>query len=475
MSRKRNRIFLYIISTFPILLLQFLILMLSSKKYFNAFLVVILIGLGTILLFEIILHFLSIKPLTYEQLDTLSYRYTKKRFDKSHKFSNKTYVSNENALIGIDHTGGWYPCNIPVSKFPSYVKSLITENEYNWVVVGIESNGAICSLWINRGLSSSSPELSCSLGDIVTMCKSNECHTVLRFQTGKAVDINYSSNSNSCASYFSQKGMNWLDFAYSKGEFVCFNQHISPDYHYSGHSVSEYVDVSGLSFLTDVSLRRKYIKMTKIYRICRNVFFIALATLLQVLWFACFVVDIANYTPSETVQEESIIEEATIESIETTTATVALDKLKPIAITGVTADSEYKSMSGKDFSAKQMIDNDYSTCWQDGSQGSGVGERLSFEFAESTVYKIGIVNGNQTYEGSFSKNSRLSEITLQFFLNGNEVLIAQMSFGEEDVDLEDFILEMPVDCDSMVITIDSVYEGTNYSDTGVTEVIIYGE
>ncbi len=145
-----------------------------------------------------------------------------------------------------------------------------------------------------------------------------------------------------------------------------------------------------------------------------------------------------------------------------------------IQILEATSDSYYHSnKNGMDYTADLIIDNDYSTCWQDGSEGYGVGENLTFSFQQCNVGKISIVNGNRRNEDSYLKNGRLAQATLSFYLN--DVLVDTCVIEIEDnpeKELETFLLETPVDCDTMILTIDSVFEGTNFSDTGISEVSI---
>lgn len=147
----------------------------------------------------------------------------------------------------------------------------------------------------------------------------------------------------------------------------------------------------------------------------------------------------------------------------------------PINVTYATSDSFYHSNSrGIDYTADLTIDGDYKTSWQDGRDDDAIGDTLTYNFAPSDIYKVVIVNGNRKDMGSFSKNNRLASATLTFYLDGQEVSNTTMEFVD-DYDQEGDILELtsPVNCDCIVITIDEVYKGSDYQDTGIAEVMFY--
>lgn len=153
----------------------------------------------------------------------------------------------------------------------------------------------------------------------------------------------------------------------------------------------------------------------------------------------------------------------------------APDPNAPVVIIEGKSDSFYHSNSAnKDYSIDLTYDGNYKTSWQDGSDDDAVGETLTYKFAPSDITRVEIVNGNRKDKNSYSRNNRLAIATLTFFLDGSQVHEEIMEF-EDDVSIDETVLnlESPVSCDSIVITIDEVFPGSDYSDTGIAEVMFF--
>lgn len=480
---KKNIILLGIILS-PLLIIQSVFEFCYLIKHYEILVFLAILSVVLVLFSEGILLYKSRKKLTYEQLVEMSSYYTNRFLDKKYVFSKKSFYIDKSFKTNLETKGCWYPCNILVSHFPSYISCLLKEKHFEWVVLGIESQGYVKSFWINRGGDSSQVAFKCSLGEIASKCEENNCYTVLRlhnhpnpnprlYNTLLASSKDYES-AQSCSEYFSAKGINWMDFVCSQGQFVCFFKNISPSFQIPGNSVSEYVDEMGLSLITEYLLHRKYARTKRIYRVSKRVFFFGLIPFIHFSLYASFVSDVSKMEAPKENPKTDVIE--TVLESTTETTKLSIPEIVCIPVKKVSSDSEYVSKSGKDYSANQLIDNDYSTCWQEGSDGNGIGETLSFEFDETTIYRIDIVNGNRSYDGSYSKNNRLSDITLAFYSEGNMVFEESMTLtNDQNIEIEEFNLETPIKCDLMIITIDGVYEGTGYSDTGVSEITIYGE
>ncbi|MCQ2529040.1 MAG: hypothetical protein MJ108_08005 [Saccharofermentans sp.] len=148
---------------------------------------------------------------------------------------------------------------------------------------------------------------------------------------------------------------------------------------------------------------------------------------------------------------------------------------KPISITDSFSDSFYHSNSqNADYKSTLAHDGDYKTSWQDGSDGDAVGETLTFKFLSNDVYKIVIVNGNRKNNSSYEKNNRLAVANLAFYNDDELVYETKMTFEDDSSVMESvLVLDAPVTCNTLVLTIDEVYAGSSFSDTGIAEVMLY--
>lgn len=118
----------------------------------------------------------------------------------------------------------------------------------------------------------------------------------------------------------------------------------------------------------------------------------------------------------------------------------------------------------------KMIDDDYSTSWQEGAEGFGEGSCFSLTWDEPVCDGyIVIFNGNQESEASFWNNGRVCQLLIQDGY-GNEWTVQL-----EDT-MEPNILEIKDinDCYGLDFSIVSVYSaGATYEDTCITEIAIY--
>ncbi len=119
--------------------------------------------------------------------------------------------------------------------------------------------------------------------------------------------------------------------------------------------------------------------------------------------------------------------------------------------------------------AKLVNDQNPATAWAEDADGSGIGESLTFTFNDSyLVSGMKIEGGYFKSSLSYQRNNRLKDFTLTY------------ADGSEDVyTLEDQMKEQTIRFDSAVktksvkLTIDSVYEGSEYDDTCISEISFF--
>lgn len=139
-----------------------------------------------------------------------------------------------------------------------------------------------------------------------------------------------------------------------------------------------------------------------------------------------------------------------------------------IPIYNASADSVLVTSSGVKFSAENLIDSDLTTSWQEGEADFGYETTIDIELGEYiAVNYLVIYNGNQLSEKKYNQNNRPKDI-----------LIAQ---GEQCVSvtlpdtMSPIVIELtgtePVD--HISIEIMSVYSGSKYNDTCLSEIQCY--
>lgn len=121
------------------------------------------------------------------------------------------------------------------------------------------------------------------------------------------------------------------------------------------------------------------------------------------------------------------------------------------------------------YSALNIIDNDYSTCWCEGSSDYGIGDYIEIQFDDVyLISEISIWNGLCKNEDLFYKNSRLSKISLTFS-NGEESIF-ELTDGWEN---RHNLIKFPsIETTYIKITIDDVFAGNKYQDTCISEIYV---
>lgn len=144
-------------------------------------------------------------------------------------------------------------------------------------------------------------------------------------------------------------------------------------------------------------------------------------------------------------------------------------------ISDITASSHLSSQTygntTYDYSPKKAIDNNFETCWCEGKNDNGIGEYLTIIF-DSTyeVNGLSIYNGLCTSSDLFYKNSRPHEITI-ILSNGDSYDFELNDSWENRNNI--ILFDSSIDTSSLTIRINSVYEGSKYKDTCISEISIF--
>lgn len=120
-------------------------------------------------------------------------------------------------------------------------------------------------------------------------------------------------------------------------------------------------------------------------------------------------------------------------------------------------------------SAERIMDGSLATAWVEGQDGQGTGETIKVTFDDAYVMNgIKIYAGYQKSDELYEKNSRPKQITLIFSDGATETIELQDMAGAQQIDLKNSVIT-----ESVTIRIDSVYPGTIFEDTAISEVYFY--
>ncbi len=136
-----------------------------------------------------------------------------------------------------------------------------------------------------------------------------------------------------------------------------------------------------------------------------------------------------------------------------------------VKVTATSSLSEY----GMTHSPERIIDGDLSTAWVEGAGGQGRGESVTLDFGGTyTVSGFTIYPGYQKSEDLYYKNSRPSALRVTYSDGTVEEFTLEDKMGAQMITFSD-----PVQTDSLTLEIESVYAGTKYQDTVITEINIF--
>ena len=144
---------------------------------------------------------------------------------------------------------------------------------------------------------------------------------------------------------------------------------------------------------------------------------------------------------------------------------ISMDAVTAVDATSYLIQSSYSLYHTPD----RMMDGDLSTAWVEGASGDGIGESVTFTF-DGTYLVSGfqIYAGYQKSDALYEKNSRPADLTVTFS-NGDE---AAVTLADESGS-QRIAFDAPAETNSVTLTIDSVYSGSKYEDTVISEIVFY--
>lgn len=271
-------------SALLIIILGILGLIASAVSYIATALVstipVIVLAILIILAYESIFFLTHREPITYEQAKLLA-KWDAQRYVKEHYVFKKGPVAiNPIFKSNLNVTGQWYEIEEPIDTFPAYIAALLEGKHHEWVVIGIEKDGIVCSMWANKGTDNQSVSINCNLNDIIQKCKQVGGYTILRLHNHPNPDPRrYNTllsseqdliSAKSCSDYVNKEGFNWYDFVCARGDFLLFFKKVSDSFEVRGKSTSDIIDLIGITPEMDYRLQKKYDEAYGFHKILNN-------------------------------------------------------------------------------------------------------------------------------------------------------------------------------------------------------------
>lgn len=151
-----------------------------------------------------------------------------------------------------------------------------------------------------------------------------------------------------------------------------------------------------------------------------------------------------------------------------TLSDVDLSELTQMECKSVSATSSLTNSNGYQYVVENAFDGNKDTCWQEGVEGNGEGTEIHASFSETGILQyIVIYNGQAKTEEKFKKNGRVRQLEIS------------TDKYTDTIELPDENIPVAVKLDGwenvtdICFKINSVYPGSSYSDTCITDILFY--
>lgn len=297
------------------------------------------------------------KPLSYEQVRLLARANAQNYIKNKYKFKKELVTIDPIFKSNLNATGRWYEIEEPLEIFPAYIAALLEGKHHEWVIVAIEKNGIVCSMWVNKGEDNQSVSFKCDINDIIQKCHQVGGYTVMRLHNHPNSDPKHYTtllaseqdkiSAKSCAEYVCKEGINWYDFVCARGEFIQFYEQMSDEFEVQGSSTSDIIDKIGICPEMDYEFQKQYRKSCGSGRILKKKPVIVILLIVIAIFFhivgkssgnvmnvlennAISITDVSEdvfYNPSETYIKGILKEIPGILEIEEATSTTDVNNL----------------------------------------------------------------------------------------------------------------------------------------------------
>jgi hypothetical protein len=145
-------------------------------------------------------------------------------------------------------------------------------------------------------------------------------------------------------------------------------------------------------------------------------------------------------------------------------------------VSAVRASSTLASQGKFTYAGGNAHDDSLATAWVEGIDGDGIGEWVEYELPvqEPRVTTIRIFNGMVKSDNLWKANGRIK--VLEMSVNGKRYAVLNLEDSPAQQNFEIGVIEPPDPTKPLILrfTIMSVYQGTKYSDTALTELYFDG-
>ncbi len=198
----------------------------------------ILLIIAVWIIFEITFYCLTYKKaLTQDEIKRLMNKRRKKHIKKYYNFKQVNSFPYKEFKSNLKASGMFYPSNIELLHFPSYVANLLKGKKHEWVVFGFVRDNMVVSIYANKGYDKTKVAPNIDANVIIQHCRNLNCQTVMRFHNHPNSDPKHytgllaSKQDKISANYFSEQliryNINWLDFVCERGRFIEFYRSFS--------------------------------------------------------------------------------------------------------------------------------------------------------------------------------------------------------------------------------------------------------
>lgn len=157
------------------------------------------------------------------------------------------------------------------------------------------------------------------------------------------------------------------------------------------------------------------------------------------------------------------------ESTPSPTPLVVTAQISMEHVRDVTATSELPPNDGFYYNPKLAVDGKQETAWVEGKDGQGEGESITLLFDDAYVVSgIYINSGYQKSNDLFLKNSRPEKIKMEFSDGTNQSFRLDDAQGQQTL-----TFTTPVTTTFVTIRVESVYPGSVYKDTSISEINLF--
>lgn len=142
-----------------------------------------------------------------------------------------------------------------------------------------------------------------------------------------------------------------------------------------------------------------------------------------------------------------------------------------LKIVDATASSSETATEGASYDIKNIRDNKASSVWVEGVSGSGLGEWVELSLdGEQTITGLRLWNGNWYTHDFWKRHNRVKEIEVEFSSGDRQKFTLTDAYIPEEIRFSG-----PVTTSSVKVKIKSVYGGSTFNDTCLSEVQVFDD